>query len=219
MLRIRLSRTGKIRQPSYRVVVAEKEDKRDGRIVENIGHYNPLPNPAEYKIKEDRALYWLSVGAQPTDAVRVLLEKQGTMGRLTRLHAGESLDTLVTEYTGVAPTAAKTKDVAETVVDKAKDVVETVVDKAEEVADKAEDIAEAAVDKVQEAAEAVAAEAVADEAEAVVEKVEDAAEAVADKVEDVAEAAVDEAKDIVEAAADKVEEAVEAATDGAGEGA
>ncbi|MBP9502223.1 MAG: 30S ribosomal protein S16 [Candidatus Promineofilum sp.] len=214
MLRIRLSRTGKIRQPSYRVVVAEKEDKRDGRIVENIGHYNPLPNPAEYMIKEDRALYWLSVGAQPTDAVRVLLEKQGTMGRLTRLHAGESLDALVTEYTGVAPAAAKTKDVAETVVDKAKDVVETVVDKVEEVADKAEDVAEAAVDKVQEAAEAVA-----DEAEAVVEKVEDAAEAVADKVEDVAEAAVDEAKDIVEGAADKVEEAVEAATDGAGEGA
>lgn len=203
MLRIRLSRTGKIRQPSYRVVVAEKEDKRDGRIVENIGHYNPLPNPAEYKIKEDRALYWLSVGAQPTDAVRVLLEKQGTMGRLTRLHAGESLDALVTEYTGVAPAAAKTKDVAE-----------TVVDKAEEVVDKAEDVAEAAVDKVQEAAEAVA-----DEAKAVVEKVGDAAEAVADKAEDVAEAAVDEAKDIVEAAADKVEEAVEAATDGAGEGA
>lgn len=217
MLRIRLSRTGKIRQPSYRVVVAEKEDKRDGRIVENIGHYNPLPNPAEYKIKEDRALYWLSVGAQPTDAVRVLLEKQGTMGRLTRLHAGESLDALVTEYTGVAPAAAKVAEVkveAESVVDKAKDVVETVVDKAEEVADKAEDVAEAAVDKVQEAAEAVA-----DEAEAVVEKVEDAAEAVADKAEDVAEAAVDEAKDIVEAAADKVEEAVEAATDGAGEGA
>jgi len=47
MLRIRLSRTGKIRQPSYRVVVAEKESKRDGRIVENIGHYNPLPNPID----------------------------------------------------------------------------------------------------------------------------------------------------------------------------
>lgn len=106
MLRIRLSRTGKKRQPSYRVVVAEKEAKRDGRVVERIGHYNPLPNPAEFKIAEDRALYWLSVGAQPSDAVRVLLNKQGTFGRLDRLHAGESLDALVAEYTGVvAPEA------------------------------------------------------------------------------------------------------------------
>ena len=102
MLRIRLSRTGKIRQPSYRVVVAEKESKRDGRIVELIGHYNPLPNPSVYQIKEDRALYWLSVGAQPTDAVRILLEKQGTLDRLARLRAGESLDTLVAEYGGTA---------------------------------------------------------------------------------------------------------------------
>ncbi|HEY1408018.1 MAG TPA: 30S ribosomal protein S16 [Promineifilum sp.] len=102
MLRIRLSRTGKIRQPSYRVVVAEKESKRDGRIVELIGHYNPLPNPSVYQIKEDRALYWLSVGAQPTDAVRILLEKQGTLERLARLRAGESLDTLVAEFGGTA---------------------------------------------------------------------------------------------------------------------
>ena len=100
MLRIRLSRTGKKRQPSYRVVVAEKEAKRDGRVVERIGHYNPLTNPAEFKIDEDRALYWLSVGAQPSDAVRVLLNKQGTFDRLARLHAGESLDALVAEYKG-----------------------------------------------------------------------------------------------------------------------
>ena len=106
MLRIRLSRTGKKRQPSYRVVVAEKEAKRDGSVVERIGHYNPLTNPAEFKIDEDRALYWLSVGAQPSDAVRVLLNKQGTFDRLARLHAGESLDALVAEYKGVeAPVA------------------------------------------------------------------------------------------------------------------
>jgi small subunit ribosomal protein S16 len=107
MLRIRLSRTGKKRQPSYRVVVAEKESKRDGRVVERIGHYNPLTNPAEYKIDEDRALYWLSVGAQPSDAVRVLLNKQGTFDRLTRLHAGESREALVAEYQGVEAPAAE----------------------------------------------------------------------------------------------------------------
>ena len=105
MLRIRLARTGKKRQPSYRVVVSDKRARRDGRVVERIGFYNPLPDPAEYRIKEDRALHWLSVGAQPSDAVRRLLEKQGTLGRLARVHAGESIETLVAEYEGVDLTA------------------------------------------------------------------------------------------------------------------
>lgn len=100
MLRIRLSRTGKKRQPSYRVVVADVESKRDGRIVERIGYYNPLVNPIEYRIEEARALHWLSVGAQPSDAVHRLLEKQGTYGRLARLRGGESLEALVAEYEG-----------------------------------------------------------------------------------------------------------------------
>ncbi len=111
MLRIRLSRTGKKKQPSYRVVVADIESKRDGRIVERLGHYNPLTEPIEYQIKEDRALYWLSVGAQPTDAVRRLLEAQGTMGRLQRYRQGEVMDELVAEYTGV-PIAVSVADEA-----------------------------------------------------------------------------------------------------------
>ncbi|MCZ7670324.1 MAG: 30S ribosomal protein S16 [Chloroflexi bacterium] len=83
MLRIRLTRRGKKSQPSYRVVVTEITAKRDGRIVEHIGHYNPLTVPVEYVIKEDRALYWLSVGAQPSDAhVKRLLVKQGTIRSL-----------------------------------------------------------------------------------------------------------------------------------------
>jgi small subunit ribosomal protein S16 len=106
MLRIRLSRTGKKRQASYRIVVAEKDAKRDGRIVERIGHYNPLDNKNPYSIQEDRALYWLKSGAQPSDAVRVLLNKQGTLARLERLHAGESLEALVAEYEGVTLPAA-----------------------------------------------------------------------------------------------------------------
>jgi small subunit ribosomal protein S16 len=101
MLRIRLSRTGKKKQASYRVVVTDIEAKRDGRIVERIGHYNPRSEPIEYRIEEDRALYWLSVGAQPTDAVRRLLEKQGTIERLSRLRQGEDFETLVAEFEGV----------------------------------------------------------------------------------------------------------------------
>ncbi len=107
MLRIRLSRMGKKRQPSYRVVVTDVEAKRDGRIVERIGHYNPLVDPIAYDIKEERALYWLSVGAQPSDAVRRLLEKQGTFDRLKRLHGGEALEALVAEYEGKPLPAAE----------------------------------------------------------------------------------------------------------------
>jgi len=113
MLRIRLSRTGKKKQPSYRVVVANIESKRDGRIVERLGYFNPLAKPIEYRIEEDRALYWLSVGAQPTDAVRRLLETQGTMDRLTRLRQGEPLDSLVAEYTGVPVELAATGEEAD----------------------------------------------------------------------------------------------------------
>ncbi len=101
MLRIRLSRTGAKKQPSYRIVVADSEMKRDGRYVERIGHYNPRIEPLEYKIDEDRALYWLSVGAQPSDAVRRLLEKQGTMERLVRLRQGAVRDVLVNEFMGL----------------------------------------------------------------------------------------------------------------------
>lgn len=115
MLRIRLSRTGKKRQPSYRVVVADIEAKRDGRIVERLGYYNPLVDPIDYQISEDRALYWLSVGAQPSDAVRRLLETQGTMDRLTRLRQGEAMEDLVAEYTGVPVASPAASEAADTV--------------------------------------------------------------------------------------------------------
>jgi small subunit ribosomal protein S16 len=112
MLRIRLTRTGKKGQPSYRIVVADVRSKRDGRVVERIGHYNPLTDPAEYKIKEGRALHWLSVGAQPSNAVHRLLEKQGTIQRLQRLRGGESLEQLVADFEG-APAGAATAEIAQ----------------------------------------------------------------------------------------------------------
>lgn len=108
MLKIRLTRTGKKGQPSYRVVVADSRSKRDGRIVERIGFYNPLTDPADYRIDENRALYWLSVGAQPTESVKHMLTKQGTYGRLERLQAGEDFNSLVSEFTGEPVVAAAT---------------------------------------------------------------------------------------------------------------
>ena len=97
MVRIRLRRQGLKRQPSYRVVVTDQRKARNGKYLENIGHYNPRTRPATEIIQEDRALYWLSVGAQPSDAVRRLLEHTGTWDRFQRLRAGESLEVLVQE--------------------------------------------------------------------------------------------------------------------------
>ncbi len=78
-VKIRLKRMGAKKSPFYRVVVADSRAPRDGRFVEEIGTYNPLTNPAQIQIKEDRALYWLQVGAQPSDTARSLLSKIGVM--------------------------------------------------------------------------------------------------------------------------------------------
>jgi small subunit ribosomal protein S16 len=79
MLRIRLRRVGGRGQPSYRVVIADKRDARDGSFLEIIGNYNPRNNPETVVIKEDRALHWLSKGAQPTDTTARLLGKAGIL--------------------------------------------------------------------------------------------------------------------------------------------
>ena len=97
MVKIRLSRVGKKKQPSYRITVADSRAPRDGRNIEIIGVYNPRTEPETVRIQEDRALHWLGVGAQPTDAVARLLEKLGTLARFERLKAGESLDVLLAE--------------------------------------------------------------------------------------------------------------------------
>jgi small subunit ribosomal protein S16 len=79
MVRIRLRRTGKKGQASYRVVVADSESPRDGRFIENIGFYNPRTDPPTIEIKADRAQYWLSVGAQPSEPAARLLRKVGVL--------------------------------------------------------------------------------------------------------------------------------------------
>ena len=82
-VKIRLKRFGKIRAPYYRVVVADSRTKRDGRAIEEIGQYHPTENPSVIKIDSDRAQYWLSVGAQPTEQVTALLKLTGDWGRFT----------------------------------------------------------------------------------------------------------------------------------------
>lgn len=74
MLAIKLMRTGAKKRPSYRVVVKEKQSKRDGAYLENVGTYNPTREPAEINLKMDRVNYWISKGAQPTDTVDRLIK-------------------------------------------------------------------------------------------------------------------------------------------------
>ena len=78
-VKIRLKRMGMKKKPFYRVVVADIRSHRDGRFIEEIGYYDPMTQPAEIKVNNDRAKYWLGVGAQPTDTVRILLKKSGAI--------------------------------------------------------------------------------------------------------------------------------------------
>lgn len=79
-VKIRLKRLGKIRQPYYRIVVADSRTKRDGRVIEEIGKYHPTEEPSFIEVDSERAQYWLGVGAQPTEQVLAILKITGDWG-------------------------------------------------------------------------------------------------------------------------------------------
>lgn len=79
MVKLRLRRMGARNQPFYRIVAVDSRVKRDGKYIECIGHYDPKPDPSAITIETERAIYWLSVGAQPTDTVRSLMRKAGIL--------------------------------------------------------------------------------------------------------------------------------------------
>ena len=97
MVRIRFRRVGGKKQPSYRLVVADQRSARNGGIIEAIGYHNPRTQPSTDIVDEARVLYWLSVGAQPSESVVYLLKRTGTLARYERLKAGEAMDALVAE--------------------------------------------------------------------------------------------------------------------------
>ena len=78
-VKLRLTRVGKTKQPQYRIVAADARSPRDGRFIEILGHYNPRQEPSLLSVDNDKAVKWLSQGAQPTDRVRKLLEVSGAM--------------------------------------------------------------------------------------------------------------------------------------------
>ena len=78
-VKMRLKRMGKKRNPIYRIVVADSRAPRDGKFIEEIGYYNPVSQPKQVKINDEKAVKWLSNGAQPTDTVKTLLVNNGVM--------------------------------------------------------------------------------------------------------------------------------------------
>ncbi len=173
MVRIRLRRVGSKKQPSYRIVIADSRSPRDGRYVEVIGFYNPRTQPPTMTVKEDRALYWLSKGAKPSEAVHRILDKQGTLVRYERLRQGESMEALVAEaeaqQAAQEPVSPKTKYQAPTRARKAKAPAEAETEAAEAEAEveEAEMEAEAAQAEEEAAEEAEQAEEAAEEEEEV----------------------------------------------------
>ena len=191
--KIRLQRHGKKGQPFYHIVVADSRAPRDGKFIEKLGTYNPITNPAQINIKFDRALYWYSVGAQPTDTARSLLSKTGVMmkyhlmrgvqkGAMTEEQAEVKFQNWMKDKEAKVANAAKaleekacgekkTRLEAEKQVNEAraaelakKRLAEIEAQKAEEAAEQAAEQAEAVAEEAVEAVAEEAVEAVAEEA-------------------------------------------------------
>jgi small subunit ribosomal protein S16 len=197
-VKIRLKRLGKLKTPHYRIVVADSRKARDGRVIEEIGRYVPTNHPSIIEVNSERALYWLGVGAQPTEQVLALLKLTGDYQK-SKGDASAKNTVLPQIPKAVFEADTKKKPVLkpreEIVVKKqadkvAEDVIDAVVDAA--VAEgNLEDVVEAAAEVVAE----VAAEEVAAEAAEVVE--EAAAEVAA--AEEVSEGSPAEAEETKEA--------------------
>ena len=124
MVKLRLRRMGAIDKPFYRIVAVDSRKKRDGAYLESVGYYDPKTDPLTLKVNIERSLYWLGVGAQPSDTVRSLLKKAGVMEKWHRIRFGEKTEEpkekkkkVVKKETKPAakkPTKSATKPVAKT---------------------------------------------------------------------------------------------------------
>ncbi len=211
-VKIRLKRLGKVRSPHYRIVVADSRTKRDGRVIEEIGRYIPTENPSFIEVNSERAQYWLSVGAQPTEQVTALLKLTGDY----QASKGEKAKNMVQvkEAKPVFVVDGAKKAVLLPKVEKKAPVVEAVVEEAPAAEVVEEVVAEEAAVEVE--APAAEAEVVAEEApaaEAAAEEAPVAEEAAAEVVAEeapAAEAAAEEAPVAEEAAAEAEAPAEEA---------
>ena len=173
--KIRLQRHGRKSYADYPIVIADSRAPRDGRFIERIGSYNPNTNPATISLDFDRALYWVEVGAQPTDTVRTILSKEGVMlmkhlrggvkkGAFDEAEAQRRFDAWKADRTKVADAAKAQKDAAAAADAKARLEAEAEKNKA-----KAESVAKKKAEKLA-AEEAAAKEALEAETEATEEQ-------------------------------------------------
>ena len=174
-VKIKLARFGKIRNPQYRISVADARNRRDGRAIEVIGRYHPKEDPSLIEIDSERAQYWLGVGAQPTDPVLALLKITGDWQKFKGLPGAEGtlkvkapktskLDLFNAALAAAdgAPSGEATQVKKKKAPAKKAEKAEPVAEKAEPVAEKAEPVAEKA-EPVAEKAEPVAEKTVAPE--------------------------------------------------------
>ncbi len=114
MLRMRLRRVGKTKQPQYRVIVADQRAKRDGDFVEILGHYNPRTKPSTFEVHEDRVAHWLAQGAQPSETVHRLLHERGltTIALPTRVTKPSNADIAAAKAVADAAAAAAAEKAA-----------------------------------------------------------------------------------------------------------
>jgi len=106
--KIRLKRLGGKHDPHFRIVVVDGRDRRDGKAIEELGHYNPTKEPVLLKVDHERALYWLGVGAQPSETVRSLLRQEGVLAQAAATARGQRR-----QQSEPAPAAAEAADQAE----------------------------------------------------------------------------------------------------------
>ena len=218
-VKLRLQRKGRTKAPFYHIVAADARAPRDGRFIEKIGTYNPLTVPATIELNRDRAYYWLSVGAQPTDTVHAILGFKGVLykkhlqlgvkkGALTQEIADEKLSAWIEQKETAI--AKRREQVA---ADKLKHAVKVdgnpkartkaapplpVIEEAEST--------EEAIEAAAETSEAVA-EAAAETTEVVAEAAEETTEVVAEATEETTEAVIEAAAETTEAVAEAAEEA------------
>jgi len=142
-VKIRLKRLGKIRAPYYRIVVADSRTKRDGRVIEEIGKYHPTEEPSFIEVDSERAQYWLSVGAQPTEQVTAILKITGDWGTFKGDKDAKSTLKVAGEKVAFEADSAK-KSVIKPKAEKKTESVAEPVDASVETT--AEDAADAAAD-------------------------------------------------------------------------
>ena len=149
-VRIRLKRVGKIHYPVYRIVVVDSRKKRDGRVIEEVGQYNPNEEPSFIQVKSDRIQYWLGVGAQPSAAVRRMLVLSGD---IARFNGKENVENRIKTKENLTAEQAREKNVKAAADEAQKRKAKVSAEKAEAAAEeaKADEAVEEAAPESEEA--------------------------------------------------------------------